>query len=157
MGLGPPMAGKTFPRRTLIVLLLFSGILLYVLTKYTTLFDVYPDYRVLDAGEYAQLTETRRAAYNDALACSGIRNPELTFTQIRWELVPGNMIRFPVIEGRVLELRGWFNPRDSTIYIPFTERGTRWILVHESLHALGYRGHPSHPFRTCNVMTDQNP
>jgi hypothetical protein len=151
------MLNKTNRRVAYGLIIVVVTILLYYISTRTTFFDSYVEYRVLTDDELIDLTNIRRQAYSDAIACSRNSAPDLTFDDVRWELTPGNILRFPRIEGRVLELKGWFNPNDSTIYIPFTERETRWILVHESLHAIGYRGHPPHPFRTCNAMADQNP
>jgi hypothetical protein len=139
---------------TIIIGIILTCIVVYLLGKYT---DVYPEYRVLTDVEQEELTAQRIVAYNYAVACSKITTPELTFDEIVWALVPGDGLSIPTLEGKTVKLRGWFNPRDSTIYIPFTERETFWILAHESLHAIGYRNHPDIPFRTCRLMPDQNP
>jgi hypothetical protein len=102
-----------------------------------------------------RLAELRRSAYDEAVECSNTTNPALSYEQISWMVVPGNKLVFNTTEGKVV-LQGWFSPKDSTIYIPETNKETYWILLHESLHAIGYLGHPNHPFRTCNALPEQN-
>jgi hypothetical protein len=144
-------------KKILLVLLLIVGIAgIYFLAKYTDAFRYTPEYRQLTDSELRRVEEIRTSAYAYAVRCSGITTPALQFNEINWMLVPGNELVIPTIEGRNVKLKGWFNPRDSTIYIPFTERETFWITAHESMHAIGYLGHPHIPFRTCNLMADQN-
>jgi hypothetical protein len=154
MGLDLPMNGSPVRKLTIITGIVLACIGIYLLGTYT---DAYPEYWILSEVEQQELTAVRAAAYTYAVTCSNTEAPVLSFEDVKWELTPGSMLRFPPIEGRVLELKGWFNPRDSTIYTPFTERSTFWILAHESLHAIGYTGHPTPPFRTCRLMADQNP
>lgn len=102
-----------------------------------------------------RLAELRRSAYDEAVECSNTKNPSLSFQQINWIIVPDNKLVFNTTEGTVI-LHGWFSPTDSTIYIAQPYKETYWILLHESLHAIGYLGHPDHPFKTCNALPEQN-
>jgi hypothetical protein len=151
--LGLPMSGNPVRKLTIVTGIVLACIGIYLLGTYNT----YPEYWILSEVEQQELAGVRSAAYTYAVTCSNTKTPVLSFEDVKWELTPGSILRFPSMEGRVLELKGWFNPRDSTIYIPFTERNTFWILAHESLHAIGYIGHPATPFRTCRLMADQNP
>ena len=103
----------------------------------------------------ARLFELRSSAYDAALKCSNTQNPKLKYQEIQWVVTPGNKLVFNTTDGKVV-LQGWFNPKDSTIYTPETNKEIYWILLHESLHAIGYLGHPDHPFRTCNALSEQN-
>ena len=151
---GPPMISKLPRKFTITIGIILTCVVIYLLGTCT---DVYPEYRVLTDAEQEELTAQRLTAYNFAATCSRTKTPALVFDEIVWALAPGDELSIPTLEGRTVKLRGWFNPRDSTIYIPFTERETFWILAHESLHAIGYRNHPDIPFRTCRLMPDQNP
>lgn len=102
-----------------------------------------------------RLTTLRRRAYDDAIECSGIKTPELRFDQVQWITIPGNIIKIQATDGLAI-LKGFFNPADSVIYVVETEEDTPWLLLHESLHAIGYRGHPDHPFKTCKALPEQN-
>lgn len=102
-----------------------------------------------------RILELRKSAYDEAVACSDTKNPKLKYQDITWMVTPGNKLVFNTTEGRLV-LQGWFNPKDSVIYIPETNKEVYWILLHESLHAIGYMGHPDHPFRTCNALPEQN-
>jgi hypothetical protein len=107
--------------------------------------------------ETARLEVLRRQAYNDAIKCSDTKQPKLKYEDIEWIVVPESRLQIQAIDGRV-ELGGYFSPSDSIIYVPYPNRDKRWILIHESLHAIGYLGHPDEPFRhPCRVMVDQNP
>ena len=132
-------------------------VLIYLLARYTDVFKVAPEYRDLSDLETQQLLELRRNAYDYAVNCSNTENPVLKFEDITWALMPGNELRFPTTDAGTVELKGWFSPKDSVIYIPFSERETFWIHAHESMHAIGYIGHPYIPFKTCSLMADQNP
>lgn len=116
-----------------------------------------PEYYELDRTELAQIDKQRKEAYQYALDCSGISNPVVPYDKLGWVLIPGSVLRVEATDGRAL-LKGFFNPTDSTIYMPFTERSTHWILAHESLHAIGIIGHPKIPFEyPCQLMADQHP
>lgn len=113
----------------------------------------YPD---MTAEEVARLEPFRRDAYNEAIRCSDTKTPELRYEDIAWVVIPENRIHIVASDGR-LDLGGYFSPNDSVIYLPYPNRDKRWVLVHESLHAIGYRGHPDIPFRfPCRVMADQH-
>lgn len=108
-----------------------------------------------EQAEYVKLITAQQYAYNQAIECSGVK-PKLQFKEIRWALMPGSVLQMHAEDGSI-RLAGFFNPTDSTIYIPFTKRFTNWILVHESLHAIGFLGHPEIPFRyPCRVLAEQN-
>ena len=129
----------------------------YLLARYTDVFKVAPQYRDLSELETQQLQELRRNAYDYAVNCSETVDPALKFEEIQWVLNPGDKLVIPTLDGKSVTLLGWFNPRDSTIYIPFTKREEFWIHAHESMHAIGYEGHPYIPFKSCSLMADQNP
>lgn len=140
------------------ILLTIIGIVgIYLLARYTDVFMVVPEYRELSEEELQYVQHVREQAYDYAVNCSKTTSPALKFEEIHWILNPGDVLRIPTIDGNDVTLKGWFNPKDSTIYIPFTERETFWITAHESMHAIGYSGHPYIPFRSCNLMADQNP
>lgn len=106
--------------------------------------------------ENARLEVTRRQAYNDAVKCSGTKNPKLKYEDIDWIVTPTSQLRINATDGSI-DLAGYFSPIDSVIYLPYPNRDKRWILVHESLHAIGYIGHPDVPFKyPCYVMAEQN-
>jgi hypothetical protein len=116
-----------------------------------------PQYYELTQHELTELTEKRRDAYDYAMQCSGIDIPKVPFDKLGWVLMPGSVLQIDAVDGRAT-LKGFFNPTDSTIYMPFTERDTYWILAHESLHAIGVIGHPRIPFETpCRLMAEQHP
>jgi hypothetical protein len=114
-----------------------------------------PIYYPLSSVEMERLTSQRQAAYDYAVTCSNTMVPALKFEEIHWVLVPGDVLKIPTTDAGVVRLKGWFSIDSNTIYMPFTERNTFWIMAHESLHAIGYLGHPSRPFRTCQLMADQ--
>lgn len=115
-----------------------------------------PEYYELDKQEFAQIDSARREAYQYALECSGVKEPLVPYDKLGWVLIPGSQLKVEAQDGRI-NLKGFFNPTDSTIYMPFTERDTYWIMAHESLHAVGIIGHPRIPFEyPCRLMADQN-
>lgn len=99
--------------------------------------------------------ERRREAYDYAVQCSGTKNPKLKFEEIKWFIVPGNTITYKAIDGTA-RLDGYFQVNDSIIWMPSGKKDVFWIMAHESLHAIGYIGHPEDPFRKCRLMADQN-
>jgi hypothetical protein len=106
--------------------------------------------------DYTELFIARKKAYDQAVSCSNIVTPKLRFDQINWEVIPGRVLEIEAEDGSI-KLAGFFNPTDSTIYIPYTKRSINWILVHESLHAIGILGHPNNPFRfPCYALPEQN-
>ena len=113
-------------------------------------------YPEMTAEETARIEPFRREAYAEALRCSGVTNPALKYEDIQWVVIPESRIHVVASDGRI-DLGGYFNPSDSVIYLPYPNRDKQWVLVHESLHAIGYRGHPDVPFRSpCRVMADQH-
>lgn len=123
----------------------------------TDIFKSQETYRELTAEETLTINNIRRQAYDYAVECSGVKRPLLKYEQIYWALTSGSVITIEATDGTG-KFKGYFSPKDSTIYIPFMERETFWIAAHESLHALGYMGHPDVPFRTpCALMPDQRP
>lgn len=110
----------------------------------------------LSLEELARLDTIQRDAYARAVECSGTKAPKLKYEDIDWVIVPDSKLRIQVTDGSI-NLGGYFSPIDSVIYLPYPNRNKRWILVHESLHAIGYIGHPDIPFRyPCGVMAEQN-
>lgn len=103
----------------------------------------------------AGLDKVREEAYYYALSCSRNKNPDLKFKQINWVVVPGSKLHIQALDGSI-DLAGYFSPNDSTIYIPETKEAVFWILAHESLHAIGYRGHDDFPFKACNLAAEQH-
>ena len=130
---------------------------IFLLAHYTDIFKAVPAYRDLTERELVQIEKIRRDAYDYAVSCSKTSQPALKFEDIIWELTPGDKLIIPTVEGKNVVLIGWFNPRNSTIYIPFDKRELFWLHAHESMHAIGYSGHPYIPFRSCLLMVDQNP
>lgn len=131
----------------LVILVARNNIIIWFIPK------PYPD---MTAEEVARLEPFRRDAYAQAMACSGIKDPELNYDDIQWIVIPERRIHVVASDGRI-DLGGYFSPNDSIIYVPYPNRDKRWVLIHESLHAIGYRGHPDFPFRyPCRVMADQN-
>jgi hypothetical protein len=114
-----------------------------------------PTYYPLSTTEMERLTSQREKAYQYAVECSSTMIPALKFEEINWVLVPGNELKIPTTDAGIVRLKGWFSIDSNTIYMPFTERNTFWIMAHEALHAIGYMGHPAQPFRTCELMPDQ--
>lgn len=141
--------------------IIIIGIILLILAVFSYKFEWYtPEFRNLTEQETVEISEMRRGAYDYAVSCSKTENPVLQFEQIKWELMPGDYLDVRAVDGRI-KLKGFFNPTDSTIYLPFTERNTRWLAAHEALHAIGYLAeetgiHPSFPFRTCGLLREQN-
>jgi hypothetical protein len=146
---------KKFFLMVLLVLLVLVTVLMVFFRKQTVDYLTTPVYYELSERENNQLTEARRRAYNFAVSCSGVTNPKVKFEEIYWALTPGHVIEFNVIEGGSAKLKGWADINDNVIFMPFTERNTRWIMAHEVLHLLGFIGHPDHPFRTCNLLPEQ--
>lgn len=117
--------------------------------------DWYASYEQM-VWEEQLVTEFRQSAYEDAIKCTDVFSPKLKFADITWVVLPSSAMKFQAIEGTV-KLKGYFSVTDSTIYVPYNERFTRWVNVHESMHAIGYIGHPNNPFRwPCYVMPDQH-
>ena len=113
--------------------------------------------RELTQEELNALTAQRKKAYDFAVECSKTQTPALKFEDITWVIIPGNKLTYNAIDGTV-NLLGYFSPTDSIIYMPYAEYNTNWIMVHESLHAIGYIGHPRTPFMfPCRATIDQNP
>lgn len=113
-------------------------------------------YPEMTAEETTRLTPFRRDAYYQALRCSGVETPALDFEDIQWVVIPERNIHIVASDGE-LYLGGYFSVDDSVIYVPYPNRDKQWVLIHESLHAIGYRGHPDFPFRyPCRVMADQH-
>lgn len=111
----------------------------------------------LTSDEQVKIEALRKQAYDYALTCGGKTENALSFNQITWVIVPGSVINLNTTDGTA-HLKGYFSPKDSAIYIPYTERETFWIAAHESLHALGWIGHPNKPFKyPCQVTAEQNP
>lgn len=110
----------------------------------------------LSPEELAQLDTIQRDAYAQAIKCSNTKTPKLKYEDIDWVIVPEYRLVVKAVDGSVT-LGGYFSPIDSVIYLPYPNRNKRWILIHESLHAIGYLGHPDVPFRyPCGVMAEQN-
>lgn len=115
-----------------------------------------PSYYELSETEMIDLTHKRQEAYEYAMKCSGTVTPAVPFDKLGWALVPQSVIIIEASDGRV-SLGGFYNPTDSTIYLPFKDREEFWLLVHESLHAIGFVGHPRVPFEVpCRATADQN-
>ena len=107
--------------------------------------------------ELTVLTAQRKKAYDFAVQCSNTQTPELKFEDISWAILPGDKLTYKATDGTA-ELLGYFSPTDSVIYMPAAQYNTEWIMVHESLHAIGYRGHPRTPFmHPCMATASQNP
>jgi hypothetical protein len=143
--------------RTIIII----GFFLLILAILSYKFDWYTqEYRDLTPEESVEVTRMRKDAYDYAVSCSKTEKPALKFEQIQWILMPGDYLDVRAIDGRI-KLKGYYNQTDSTIYLPFTERNTKWLAAHEALHAIGYFAdengkHPNFPFRSCGLLREQN-
>jgi hypothetical protein len=136
-----------------VLLLIILLVLVFRQQIYTYLTT--PTYWELTDIELVRLNEKRKQAYDYAVTCSGTENPTISFEEIEWILVPGHVLKIKATDGTA-RLKGWFDPDNNTIFMPFTERNTHWIMAHEAMHAIGYIGHPYHPFYTCALTADQN-
>lgn len=108
-----------------------------------------------EEAKLARLTLLRQDAYMTAMDCSNTTSPELRFEDIYWSVQEGDVLKYVASDG-IGYFGGYFSQRDSVIYLPSKNEEEWWVLVHESLHAIGFRGHPNFPFRVCGVMPDQN-
>jgi hypothetical protein len=136
----------------ILFLIILTSIILFKQQIYENLTT--STYWELSNEEVTKLTEQRKRAYDYAVSCSGIKNPKLRFDEITWVLLPGSVIKIKTDKGTVT-FKGIFEANSNIIYMPFTERNTFWIMAHESMHAIGYIGHPYHPFKTCWLMAEQ--
>jgi len=102
------------------------------------------------------LGRTRRAAYDYAVACSNGKTPAVRFEDITWVIFPGTTLLLRDEHNRPIAAEGYWNVRDSTIWIVRALANHHWANAHEVMHAiLGVDGHPSEPFRRCRLMADQ--
>jgi hypothetical protein len=101
-----------------------------------------------------RIEKQRHDAYDYAVKCSGV-TPELKYEDITWIVLPGSTIRYDAVDGSI-NLAGYYSPKDSAIYVPEVYESRFWILAHESMHAIGFRGHPDEPFRRCRLLYEQN-
>lgn len=102
-----------------------------------------------------RIDRIRRESYDRAVKCSETKNPRVSYEDIDWVTTPGSELVYETVDGTA-RFAGWADPTTNTIYIPKTNESKRWIATHETLHLLGYIGHPDHPFKTCRVLPDQN-
>jgi hypothetical protein len=146
----------TWQKRIAIALVIVAVVATIIITEQNRAEDPwYPSFDDMQA-DYVTLSVARKKAYEQALACSGVTTPVLAFDDINWAIIPGRLLTVEAVDGSI-KLAGFFNPTDSTIYIPYTKRSVNWILVHESLHAIGIIGHPETPFRfPCYALPEQN-
>lgn len=136
--------------------LLVAFLLLLLLLLLIFLSSRPPVYKPISEREMEQIENVRRQAYDYAVSCSKTENPALSYEEITWMINPGNVLRIKATDGTI-NLKGWFDQQNNTIWVPYTERRTFWILAHESLHAIGYIGHPYVPFyEPCKLMAEQN-
>lgn len=105
--------------------------------------------------EHERITQVRKDAFAYAIECSNTKNIPVQFDEITWVVMPGSVMIFHAMDGDA-KLVGWTDPEEKAIYIVETEKDTFWIIAHESLHMLGYIGHPDFPFKTCGVLATQN-
>lgn len=101
-----------------------------------------------------RLASMRREAFDYAVQCSRTKSL-MSYDDITWVIVPQNSIRLRTLDG-VVELSGFASIADSTVYLTQSASEQFWLVVHESLHMLGYIGHPDHPFRTCGARPEDN-
>ena len=102
--------------------------------------------------EMARIEVVRRNAFNYAKSCSGIQS-DVTFEDVKWYIHPAREIRFE--EGKnYLDLAGWYDRENGSIWIAYPYRKTAWVNAHESLHALGLIGHGVEFFR-CGLLAEQ--
>lgn len=114
-----------------------------------------PIYWELTNHELVELNLQRKMAYQYAVSCSEVEEVVAKFEDITWVLVPGDTLRINTTSGPV-SLLGWYDIESKVIYMPFAERNTFWIMAREAMHAIGYIGHPIHPFHSCGLMATQN-
>jgi hypothetical protein len=133
-------------KRTIIIIVTLAllALLVYILTSE-------PE---TEEDKSIRLDKARREAYAYAVKCSGV-TPELQYKDITWIVIPGNKIRYNAIDGHI-DLAGYFSPSDSVIYVASLYDDTFWVLAHESMHAIGFRGHPEEPFERCKLLAKQN-
>ena len=133
---------------------LFIGLLLLIIVVLIITSKPYPTELTTD--ELVRLDVIQREAYAEAVECSDTKTPKLKYEDIDWVIIPDSKLRIQATDGNI-DLAGYFSQIDSVIYLPYPNRDKRWILIHESLHAIGYIGHPDTPFRyPCRVMADQH-
>lgn len=95
--------------------------------------------------------ELNQEAYASVISCAldgDSSKARLKFEEISFVVVPQRKLVFRE-DDKKLELSGWFNPADSTIYVPKVNSRVGWLLRHEFAHAVGFSGHPDFPFKTC--------
>ena len=104
--------------------------------------------------EMASINELRRNAFNYAKSCSGI-DSGVNFEDIQWFIYPDREIHFED-ENNYLDLAGWYDRENKSIWIAYPYRKTRWVNSHESLHALGLVGH-GQEFVNCGLLGELLP
>ena len=131
--------------------------LLYIILAVVSVIILYLVFRKPETPEekVVRIEQLRREAYDFAVSCSRVKEPKLKFEDIGWIVMPGHKLAISAIDG-VIDLSGYFSPNDSTIYVPELREDTFWILAHESMHAIGFRGHPDFPFKECNLLASQH-
>lgn len=131
--------------------LLLVGIIAFVvIVVLGTCFD-----KTTPESELARVTQLRHDAYDYAVKCSKTETPLVKFEDITWIVMPGREMQIKAVDGTAY-LRGYYSVRDTVVYVTDAYKETFWVLAHESLHAIGYIGHPVVPFRTCGLDSDQN-
>lgn len=107
----------------------------------------------ISAEEMVVIKSVQQTAFAQATKCGG-RN-EQNYEDIGWFIYPDKEIVFK--EGNdELNLYAWYDPINNSIWVAYPHRKTMWVLIHESLHAQGWVGHPDVPFRTCNVRAEDH-
>jgi hypothetical protein len=106
--------------------------------------------------EADRLDKIRHDAYDYAVACLNGKTPAVRFEDIEWVIYPSETLRLRDEYNRPIAAEGYWNAKDSTIWIVRRLANHHWTNAHEVMHAvLGINGHPPEPFRRCHLMADQ--
>lgn len=101
--------------------------------------------------------DPHREAYEAAIACAADVTPAVKFADISWEVSPELRLSIAVKNAPPVKAEGYWSVKDSTVWIAKPYATTRWVNVHEALHAvLGTNGHPDEYFRRCRLLPEQN-
>jgi hypothetical protein len=107
------------------------------------------------------LENVRRESYEYAMACTRpdkhkLTHPTLKFEDIRWRVFPDSFLVLPKNDSTYRKIYGFFDDKDSTIWISKTLAHSLWANAHEVTHALGFFDHPRDPFTRCGLAIDQH-
>lgn len=95
----------------------------------------------------------RKDIYAFVRKCSG-ETGGLTYDQVKIKITEGDRLFINASDG-VLVAAAFYNPKDSTIYLPEAHRFEPQILGHEFVHTFGVYGHDSPIFKRCMLDKEQ--